>query len=297
LVPVALNTSRVEIGTSIAVAFARTPMTVANLAWDLQAASNGRMIVGLGSQIKPHIEKRFSMPWSHPAARMREYILAMRAIFDTWQNGTKLDFRGDYYTHTLMTPMFNPGPLACGAPKIVLAAVGTAMTEVAAEVSDGVLLHGFTTERYAREVTMPAVERVLERVGRDRSAFEVKYAPFVVTGRDEHEMAASAKVAKERIAFYGSTPAYRGVLELHGWGELQTELNQLSKQGQWVAMGERVDDEVLAAFAVVAPIDELGSTIARRVAGVADRTSLHLPKGVDASMAGSITDTIRRTGN
>ncbi len=193
LVPVALNTSRIEMGTAIAVAFARTPMTVANLAWDLQAASNGRMIVGLGSQIKPHIEKRFSMAWSHPAARMREYILAMRAIFDTWQNGTKLDFRGDFYNHTLMTPMFNPGPLACGAPKIVLAAVGTAMTEVAAEVSDGVLLHGFTTERYPREVTMPAVERALERAGRDRGSFEVKYAPFVVTGRDEQEMAASAK--------------------------------------------------------------------------------------------------------
>ncbi len=230
LVPAALSTSRVDIGTAIAVAFSRTPMTVANIAWDLQAASNGRMIVGLGSQIKPHIEKRFSMPWSHPAARMREFVSAMSAIFEAWQNGTKLDFRGDFYTHSLMTPTFDPGPLASGAPKIVLAAVGTAMTKVAAEVADGVLLHGFTTERYVREVTMPVVDEALARMGRDRSSFSVKYAPFVVTGRDEAEMAASATIVKERVAFYASTPAYRGVLEVHGWGDLQTDLHRLSKE-------------------------------------------------------------------
>ncbi len=293
LVPAALSTSRIELGTSIAVAFARTPMTVANVAWDLQAASNGRMIVGLGSQIKPHIEKRFSMPWSHPAARMREFILAMRAIFGAWQDGTKLDFRGDFYTHTLMTPTFAPGPLASGAPKIVLAAVGTIMTEVAAEVADGVLLHGFTTERYAREVTMPSVERVLARTGRDRESFSVKFAPFVVTGRDEAEMAASAGVTKERIGFYGSTPAYRGVLELHGWGDLQTELHGLSKQGEWKAMGECIDDEVLAAFAVVAPLDELGAAFGKRIRGLADRTSLHLPNGVDADTTAGIIGALR----
>jgi probable F420-dependent oxidoreductase len=296
LVPAALSTSRVEIGTAIAVAFSRTPMTIANIAWDLHAASNGRMIVGLGSQIKPHIEKRFSMPWSQPAARMREFISAMNAIFAAWQNGTKLDFRGDFYTHTLMTPTFDPGPLPFAAPKIVLAAVGVAMTRVAAEVSDGILLHGFTTERYVREVTMPVVEEALGAAGRNRDSFSVKYAPFVVTGRDEDEMAASATIAKERIAFYASTPAYRGVLEVHGWGELQTELNQLSKQGEWTKMGTLIDEEILDAFAVVAPIDQLGAAIAKRIKGLADRTSLHLPKEIDAETTATIIQALRAAG-
>lgn len=293
LVPAALSTSRVELGTSIAVAFARTPMTIAQMAWDLQAASNGRLIVGLGSQIRAHIEKRFSMPWSRPAARMREFISAMRAIFEAWQHGTKLDFRGDFYTHSLMTPTFDPGPLPCGPPRIVLAAVGTAMTEVAAEVADGVLLHGFTTERYAREVTLPIVENAIAKAGRTRADFAVKYAPFVVTGRDEAELAAGAVEVRERIAFYGSTPAYRGVLELHGWGDLQTELHGLSKQGQWQAMGKCIDDEVLQAFAVVAPIDELGGAISTRIRGIADRTSLSLPARLAAEHTTTLLEALR----
>jgi probable F420-dependent oxidoreductase len=224
---------------------------------------------------------------------MREFVLAMRAIFDTWQNGTKLDFRGEFYTHTLMTPMFNPGPLPSGPPKVVLAAVGTVMTDVAAEVADGVLLHGFTTERYAREVTMPVVEKALARTGRRREDFSVKYAPFVVTGRDEAEMRSSAQVVKERIAFYASTPAYRTVLELHGWGELQTELHRLSKQGEWKAMGEQIDDEVLAAFAVVSPIDELGASLANRIRGLADRTSVMLPDAVDSGTTAIVAAALR----
>ena len=235
------------------------------------------------------------MPWSQPAARMREFISAMNAIFAAWQNGTKLDFRGVFYTHTLMTPTFDPGPLPFAAPKIVLAAVGVAMTKVAAEVSDGILLHGFTTERYVREVTMPVVEEALAAAGKDRASFSVKFAPFIVTGRDEAEMAASATIAKERIAFYASTPAYRGVLEVHGWGELQTELNQLSKQGEWTKMGMLIDEEILDAFAVVAPIDQLGAALANRIRGLADRTSLHLPKEIDAATVASIIQTLRST--
>src|SRR5919107_6411057 len=158
------HTERIELGTAIAVAFARNPMILANIAYDLQAYSGGRFALGLGSQIKPHIEKRFSMPWSKPAARMREMILAIRAIWDSWNNGTKLDFRGDFYQHTLMTPFFNPGPNPHGDAKIFIAAVGDKMTEVAGEVCDGILIHGFTTERYLREVTLPAIDRGLEKI-------------------------------------------------------------------------------------------------------------------------------------
>src|SRR5579875_3030503 len=175
-------TERIELGTAIAVAFARNPMNLAMVANDLQLISKGRFILGLGSQIKPHITKRFSMEWSRPAARMREMLLAIRAIWDCWENGTKLDFRGEFYTHTLMTPFFNPGPNRHGAPKVFLAAVGEGMTKVAAEVADGMLVHGFTTERYLRQVTIPAIEAGLHSSGRTRADFQLSYPAFVVTG-------------------------------------------------------------------------------------------------------------------
>ena len=246
------HTTRVELQTAIAVAFARSPMTTAVTANDLQRESGGRFILGLGSQIKPHIEKRFSMPWSHPAARMREFILAMRAVWEAWNTGGKLEFRGDFYTHTLMTPFFSPRPNPHGAPKVFLAAVGERMTEVAGETADGIIIHGFTTERYVKEVTVPALERGLATAGRSRADFEVSGPLFIVTGETEEAMESAATGTRQQIAFYGSTPAYRGVLELHGWGDLHTELNTLSKQGKWVEMGELVDDEVLGTFAVVA---------------------------------------------
>jgi probable F420-dependent oxidoreductase len=271
------HTERVELGTGIAVAFARNPMTLAQLGWDMQAFSQGRFILGLGSQIKPHITKRFSMEWSHPAARMRELILAMRAIWATWNEGAKLDFRGEFYTHTLMTPFFNPGPNPHGNPKVFLAAVGERMTEVAGEVADGLLCHGFTTESYLREVTLPAVERGLEASGRTLSQFEISGPAFVVTGATEEEMAASERGVREQIAFYGSTPAYRGVLEHHGWGELQDELNALSKEGRWAEMGTRIEDEVLHAFAVVAEPEQLAETLHGRFGDVVDRISFYAP--------------------
>ena len=235
----AQGTTDLQLGTGIAVAFARSPMNTAMMANDLQLASDGRFLLGLGSQIKPHITKRFSMPWSHPAARMREYILAMRAIWAAWHEGTPLDFRGDFYTHTLMTPFFDPGPNPHGPPKVFLAAVGELMTEVAGEVADGIICHGFTTERYLTEVTVPAIERGLAKAGRSASTFEISGPLFVVTGTDEREMAAAAEGTKQQIAFYGSTPSYRGVLELHGWGEVQDELNRLSKAGPLEGHGRR----------------------------------------------------------
>jgi len=271
------HTARIDLATGIAVAFARTPMVLAYTANDLQQMSNGRFILGLGSQIKPHIEKRFSMPWSHPARRMREYILALRAIWSAWNDRTTLTFEGEFYRHTLMTPFFAPPPNPFGAPKVFLAAVGEKMTEVAGEVADGIIIHGFTTERYVKEVTVPAIERGLEAAGRDRSTLEISGPLFVVTGTNEKELADAEKGVKQQIAFYGSTPAYRGVLELHGWGDLQTELNALSKRGEWVKMGELIDDDILRTFAVVAEPEEVGRELRRRYGGVVDRCSFYAP--------------------
>jgi probable F420-dependent oxidoreductase len=274
------HTTDIELGTSIAVAFARNPMTLANIAWDLQTFSGGRFVLGLGSQIKPHITKRFSMEWSHPAPRMREMVLAIRAIWDTWLNGTKLEFRGDFYTHTLMTPFFAPNAADLadvGVPKIFLAGVGELMTEVAGEVCDGFICHGFTTERYLREVTLPALERGRAKVGKTLEGFEIVGPSFVVTGNDEREMDAATSGTRQQIAFYGSTPAYRAVLDLHGWGGLQDELNTLSKQGKWVEMGALIDDEILNTFAVVGEPESIASELHQRYGDVIQRISFYAP--------------------
>lgn len=271
------HTERVQLGTAIVVAFGRSPMTLAHSAWDLNAYSSGRFLLGLGSQIKPHIEKRYSMPWSHPAPRMLEFIEAMRAIWDSWQNGTKLDFRGDFYTHTLMTPFFDPGPNEFGPPKVFLAAVGEGMTRVAAEAADGMLVHGFTTERYLRQVTVPTVQAGLDAVGRRREDFQMSYPAFVVTGETEAEVAAAESGTRQQIAFYASTPAYRGVLDCHGWGELQPELNTLSKRGEWVEMGRLISDEILDAFAVRGRPEEIPGLIQQRFGDLVDRISLYMP--------------------
>jgi probable F420-dependent oxidoreductase len=285
--------SGLDLGTSIAVAFARSPMTVAHSAWDLQALTGGRFHLGLGAQVKAHVERRFSMPWSRPAARMREYVLALRAIWRSWQTGGRLDFEGEFYRHTLMTPVFSPGPLESGAPRVLLAAVGDAMTRVAGEVADGLIVHGFTTRRYLREVTLPTLAQGLALGGRAREDFELVYAPFVVTGADEQAMAASAAVARERIAFYASTPAYRPVLELHGLGDLQGELNAMARRGAWQAMGGLVDDALLAELAVVAPLDDLPAAYARRVGGLADRTSFAPPETMPAGPARELIAAVR----
>ncbi len=276
----AQETDRIMLGTGIVVAFGRSPMITATMANDVQLLSKGRLMLGLGSQIKPHIEKRFSMPWSHPAARMREYVLAMRAIWQAWNENTKLEFRGEFYTHTLMTPFFSPGPNPYGAPKVFLAAVGGLMTEVAGEVCDGLLVHGFTTERYIREVTVPSLSRGLAKASRERNAFEVSYAGFVVTGEGDEQLEAAAAAVKAQIAFYASTPAYRGVLETHGWGDAQPELNALSKRGEWAKMGELVTDEMLDAFAVVAPPAQVAAKVHERFGDLVDRFSFYAPYGL-----------------
>ena len=290
------HTEQLELGTSIAVAFARNPINLANIGWDLQAYSKGRFILGLGSQIKPHITKRFSMEWSHPAPRMREMIMAIRAIWDTWENGTPLAFRGDFYTHTLMTPFFTPdrADLAgFGVPKIFLAGVGELMTEVAGEVCDGFLCHGFTTEKYLREVTIPALARGRAKAGKTMEGFEIVGPSFVVTGSNEEEMAAAAAGTRQQIAFYGSTPAYRGVLDIHGWGGLQDELNTLSKAGKWVEMGNLIDDEILNTFAVVGEPETVAPELHRRYGDVIERISFYAPYKSDPERWRRVLDDLK----
>lgn len=267
------HTETIEVHTGIAVAFARSPMVLANIGHDLNAYSKGRFTMGLGSQIRPHITKRFSMPWGAPAPQMKELISAMRAIWANWYDGDPLRFEGEYYTHTLMTPAFTPDNTEYGPPKVILAAVGPIMTRVAAEVADGLIVHPFSNEKYIREVTLPAVEEGLKRSGRSRDDFEITYSPFIISGEDEKTFNANKEAAKKRIAFYGSTPAYKNVLAVHGWGDLQGELNRMSKEGKWDDMADVVTDEMLNAFGVMGEPDILVDEIKQRYGDFTDRTS------------------------
>jgi len=287
LLVAAQNTERVDLMTSIAVAFARTPMVVANIGHDLNQYSKGRFILGLGSQIKPHITKRFSMPWSSPAARMREFILALRAIWANWHDQQPLAFTGKFYTHTLMTPFFTPTDNEYGAPRVFLAAVGPHMTEVAGEVADGVIVHAATTEKYLRETTLPALERGFAKSGRKREDFEIAYPAFVVTGATEEAMKEASVATRRQVAFYGSTPAYKPVLDSIGAGDLQGELNTMSKQGRWEEMGTLITDDILSQFAVVAEPDDLADRILARYGDIVDRTSAAYG-GIPAAQQGEI---------
>jgi probable F420-dependent oxidoreductase len=287
-------TERITVGTAIAIAFARTPMTIASAAYDMAQYSRGRFVLGLGSQVKTHIERRFSMPWSHPAARMREFVLALRSIWSNWQDGAPLDFRGDYYTHTLMTPFFSPDPHQWGPPPVFIAGVGERMTDVAGEVGDGFFFHPFTTDRYMREVTLPALHAGRSRSGHDGlEGFTVAGPAFTCTGRDEAELATAIKGTKDQIAFYASTPAYRGVLELHGWGDLQPELTRLSKAGRWSEMGDVIDDELLHAFAIVGEPAIVGKGLATRWGPVATRITLYATYKSHPALWSTVIDSIR----
>jgi len=270
------HTERLELSTAIAVAFARSPMTLANVGYDLQSYSRGRAILGLGSQIKPHIEQRFSMPWSRPAARMRDMTRAIRAIWAAWQDATPLRYEGEFYRHTLMTPFFDPGPNPYGPPRIWLAGVGPAMTAVAGEVGDGFLIHPFSTERFIREITWPALDAGLGRAGRARRGFEVSFAALVVTGDTDQQMEEALDVTRRTLSFYGSTPAYRVVLDVHGWGDLQPELRTLSKQDRWDEMAALITDDVLDAFCVQGPPESIAATVRARYGDLISRFALNV---------------------
>jgi len=262
-------TARVRVATAIALAFPRTPMDVAYTAWDLQALSGGRFALGLGSQVRAHVERRYGAVWSHPAARMREYVLALRAIWDAWESGGDLDFRGEFSSHTLMPPNFRPPPTGHSRPPVLLAGVRERMTEVAGEVADGFLGHAFCSEAVLRELTLPALERGLERAGRTREDLEVTASVFVATSDEEWE------ACRRRVAFYGSTPGYRHVLDHHGLGTLFDALHERSRSGGWAEMPALVEDDVLALFAVRGGDPAaVAAAVRDRVGGVADRVGL-----------------------
>lgn len=268
------HTSRLELGTAIAIAFARTPMTLANIGWDLQALTGGRFVLGLGTQIAPHITQRFSMPWSEPVARLREMVAAIRAIWRSWETGERLSFAGRYYTHTRMIPAFDPGPSPFGAPRILTAGFGPQMTALAGECADGFLVHPLNTRRSLEQLTMPAIAEGLARAGRSRSDIEITAVTIVVTGRSEEEFVRSREAVREQLAFYGTTPAYRPVFELSGRGDLHVELKRRGAAGEWSAMSELIDDEFLAEVAVVGEPHEIAPQLRRRLGGITDRVSL-----------------------
>ncbi len=268
------HTKTLRLGTAIAIAFARNPMNLANLAHGLQAISGGRFILGLGSQVQPHIEKRFSMPWGKPATRMREIVVAVKSIFDAWEGKSKLNHRGEYYRHTIMIPAFDPGPNPFGPPPIFTGGFGPVMTAVAGEVADGFFAHPFNSRKSLLENTMPALDKGLAKSGRTRDDLEIICATLTVTADTEEAFEASKLAARKQLAFYGSTPAYRPTLVCHGWEQIHEELNQLSKQGRWDDMTGLIDDEVLETLAVVGPRNEIAAKLEARLEGIADGVSI-----------------------
>lgn len=274
----ATATERLRLGTAVAIAFPRSPMIVANLCHDLQRNSRGRFVLGLGTQVKGHNERRFSVKWESPGPRLREYVESLRAIWRAWETGEPLRYEGEFYRFTLMTPEFSPPPTGLPAVPVTIAAVQPYMLRLAGEVADGVRLHGFCTQRYLEEVALPAVERGLRRSGRERSRFEVWGGGFVATGKDADEVRKSAEEVRYRIAFYGSTRTYAGVLALHGWDDAAAKLHQLSVRGKWQEMAAVVTDEMLETFTVVAAYADLARCVERRFGGRADRIALGFPR-------------------
>lgn len=280
------HSERIGITTAIAVAFARNPMTLAQTAWDLNQYARGRFVLGIGSQVQGHITRRFGMPWSQPAPRMREFVRAMQAIWRCWAEGAPLDFEGEFYRHTLMTPTFNPGPNPFGPPPVYIGALGPRLTRAAAEVADGLLVMPFSSTRFLAEATMPAVRAGLAAAGRGPGDFAVVPEVIVSAGEDH-------RAARRLLAFYGSTPAYRPVLDCHGWGELQPQLNALSKQGRWAEMGDLISDDMLHAIAACGTPKQIADHIRARVAATgetADTVCLYQPGPIGTETLAGIID-------
>ncbi len=292
LAAAALNTQRMDLMTSVAVAFARNPMSLAYQANDLQMLSQGRFILGLGTQVKAHIERRFNMPWSKPAARMREFVQAIREIWRCWDSGDKLKFEGEFYQHTLMSPTFSPAGNPHGMPKIYIAGVGPLMTQVAAEVGDGLFVHPFHTPESLAKVTMPAVQKGLAAAGKSDGDFDISAQVVTATGLNEEQLQAAIFSARSQIAFYASTPAYLPVLEAHGWEAMQPEANKLSREGKWMEMAELVDDDILNTFALVGEPLALARGLVERFDGKVERVSpvIYSP---DTVLLQTLVETIR----
>jgi probable F420-dependent oxidoreductase len=293
LAAAAIGTKRMDLMTSIAVAFSRNPMSIAYIANDLQLLSEGRFILGLGTQVKAHIERRFDMPWSKPAARMREYVLAVSAIWDNWEHGTPLKFEGEFYNHTLMVPTFSPGPNPHGRPPVYLAGVGPLMTEVAAEVGDGYFVHPFHTGESFAVLSEPALARGLEKSGRTRQDLTVSAQVVTATGEDEESLDKAIFSARSKIAFYASTPAYSPVLEVHGWQDLRPRLQAMAREGKWLEMAGLINDEMLHAFAVTGTVEDVAQQLVKRCGGKMDRISpvIYQP---DTELLGNLASAIRK---
>lgn len=265
------HTEKIELGTAIAVAFPRSPTVLAQIAWDLQAASNGRFILGLGTQVKPHIERRFATVWEHPAAKLREMILAMRAVWDAWQGDGRINFRGEFYKITLMTPFFNPGPIEHPNIPIYIAGVNEKLCQVAGELCQGFHVHPFHSPKYIREMILPNIESGLQKTNRARADIQLSSAIFVATDEGEREM------ARMQISFYASTPTYRPVLETHGWGDAGEKLSSLAAHKEWGEMSAQITDEMLEQFCVMTTPDNLANAIRARYQGLLDRITLYTP--------------------
>lgn len=266
----AVETEKVELATAIAISFARSPMAVANVSWDLNEASRGRFVLGLGTQVKSHNERRFSVPWTPPAPRMREYLLALKAIWRSWRFGEKLDFEGDHYRFTLMPPYFVPESLGLRIPPVTLAAVGPAMLRVAGETADGVRLHPFCTPKYVEQTILPQLKTGMVRSGRERKNFEVTGGGFIASGPDDATVAERREWVRYRVGFYGSTPSYYPVLEAHGLEDLGLKLNRMTKAGEWDKLQDVISDDVLELFLAVGRHDELKSAVEKRFGGISD---------------------------
>ena len=290
----AVVTERIGLGTGIAIAFARSPMVVANLCWDLQIAARGRFVLGLGPQIRAHNEKRFSVPWSPPVPRLREYVLALRAIWTAWEKGEKLDFRGEHYTFTLMTPNFVPASLHLPMVPVTLAGVGPHSLRLAGEVADGLRLHPFCTRRYLEEEVNARLAEGFAKSGRKREDFEVSGGGFLATGKDDAAVARMFEWVRMRVAFYGSTPAYWPVLELHGEGELGRKLNALSKQGKWDEMTASIPDDLVHLFAAVGRHDQIAAVIEKRFGGVSDTLNASVNSATPSDMPPDLIQDIQR---
>jgi probable F420-dependent oxidoreductase len=286
----ARDTSRVELMTAIAIAFARNPMTCAYLGNDLQLISRGRFILGLGTQVRAHIERRFGQTWSKPNPRMREFVRAVQAIWRAWNQGEKLDFRGEFYRHTLMTPVFNPGPNPFGAPRIFLAGFGPDMVRVAGEVSDGWIVHPLHSRDFVLARSLPALEQGLAKAGRRRDDFEISCQTITMVGSNDEEIERARSKAKAQIAFYASTPAYRVVLDHHGWGDLQPQLNRLAREGKWFDMMAFVTDDMLDVIGVSGTPAQVADKIRSRN-DFADRTAPVLYNETDPE---AVTEIVRK---
>ena len=274
---VAEHTQRATLGTAIAVAFPRSPGTLAYLAWDLAALSNGRFILGLGTQVKAHNERRFGVKWEPPVAKLREVILAMRALWDTWQNGTRLNFRGQFFKLTLMSPFFNPGPIPHLHIPIYVAGVNRGMSRLAGELCDGFHVHPFHSVRYLREVTLPTIEEGLRISGRRRGEMELVSSILAIPSDTEAEREEASHLVRQQIAFYASTPSYAPVMELHGWGDTRERLSRLAAKGRWGEMPSLVTDEMLDVFALSGTWEDLPGLIMTRYEGLLDRVMYYLP--------------------